>query len=198
MYSGNVKDQGLCGACYAFAAADTTSALNAINIYSFFVPLSAQQIVDCTNNSLTYGCNGGYLEGAFTYIQLYGITTAHNYPYLSGTTGNSNSCLLHGGSFKLSSFQLINAGDCNSIVSSLASSPVSAGIAGYNLQFYETGIFNDCDDQLDHAIVIVGYRRGMGWRIKNSWGADWGEKGYAWIAENNTCGICNMAVQAYL
>jgi C1A family cysteine protease len=61
MYSGTVKDQGLCGSCYAFAAADTISALNAINIYSFFVPLSAQQIVDCIDNGLTYGCNGGYL-----------------------------------------------------------------------------------------------------------------------------------------
>jgi C1A family cysteine protease len=60
-------------------------------------------------------------------------------------------------------------------VRSLAFGPISAGISGYNLQFYETGIFNDCNDVLDHAILIVGYRSGMGWKIKNSWGANWGE-----------------------
>jgi C1A family cysteine protease len=47
---------------------------------------------------------------------------------------------------------------------------------------------------LDHAVVIVGYKSGMGWRIKNSWGSQWGEEGFGWIAEGNTCGICNMAV----
>lgn len=84
------------------------------------------------------------------------------------------------------------------VVSALEKGPVSAGIAGYNLQFYDSGIFNDCNDVLDHAIVIVGYRTGLGWRIKNSWGVDWGESGYGWIAEGNTCGICNMAVNVML
>lgn len=61
MYAGDVKYQGSCGACYAFSTVDTLSALNAINIFGFFIPLSIQQIIDCTNNGLTFGCNGGYL-----------------------------------------------------------------------------------------------------------------------------------------
>jgi hypothetical protein len=105
---------------------------------------------------------------------------------------------MEGGPFRISSFSHIGKGDCNSIVAALAYGPVSAGISGHNLQFYETGIFNDCNKVLDHAILIVGYTSGKGWKIKNSWGVDWGEKGYAWIAENNTCGICNMAVEAFL
>ena len=68
------------------------------------------------------------------------------------------------------------------------------GIAGYNLQFYDSGVFSDCSSKLNHAVAVVGYRSGVGWRIKNSWGLEWGEGGYAWIGEGNTCGICNMGV----
>jgi aminopeptidase C len=42
--------------------------------------------------------------------------------------------------------------------------------------------------------MIIGYESGKGWRIKNSWGSDWGDNGYGWIAEENTCWICNMTM----
>lgn len=73
LYAGTVRYQGLCGACYAFSTVDTLASLNAISQFGFFVPLSVQQIIDCVNNSLTFGCNGGFLEGAFTYMQMSGI-----------------------------------------------------------------------------------------------------------------------------
>jgi len=74
-YAGGVRYQGYCGACYAFATVDTLAAHFAIYHYSFFVELSIQQVIDCTTNDLTYGCNGGYLEGALTYIQMNGIVS---------------------------------------------------------------------------------------------------------------------------
>jgi hypothetical protein len=60
-HSGPVKYQGLCGACYAFASVDSVAALNSIYTFGFFIPLSIQQIIDCSNNGLTFGCQGGYL-----------------------------------------------------------------------------------------------------------------------------------------
>lgn len=62
--------------------------------------------------------------------------------------------------------------------------PVSAGISGGRLQFYDSGTFDDCVNSLlaiDHAVIIVRYTPTKGWRIKNSWGSDWGESGFAWI-----------------
>lgn len=49
------------------------------------------------------------------------------------------------------------------------------------MQFYSSGVFNDCDDNIDHAVVLVGWKEGVGWKIKNSWGSDWGVNGFAWI-----------------
>lgn len=48
---------------------------------------------------------------------------------------------------------------------------MSIGIAGYRLQFYENGVFNDCNDYIDHAVVLIAYQAGIGWKIKNSWGS---------------------------
>jgi len=52
--------------------------------------------------------------------------------------------------------------------------------------FYEAKvelIFKDPDLRIDggHAVAIVGYGKD-GFLIKNSWGPDWGDKGYAWIS----------------
>lgn len=66
--------------------------MNAIKKYSFFVSLSVQQIIDCVDNGLTFGCNGGYLEGAFTYMQLNGVTTEQSYPYQSANSGRTRKC----------------------------------------------------------------------------------------------------------
>lgn len=70
-----MRFQGYCGACYAFSTVDTVSAHYNIYHFDFFIPLSVQQVIDCTDNGLTYGCNGGYLEGSLTQIQMHGIVS---------------------------------------------------------------------------------------------------------------------------
>ncbi len=40
--------------------------------------------------------------------------------------------------------------------------------------------------QAGHAVTLVGYRPALGGRqylLHNSWGTDWGERGYAWVSE---------------
>lgn len=65
----------------------------------------------------------------------------------------------------------------------LQKQPISIAITFFRLQYYKSGVFNDChsNEILDHAVLLVGYQAGVGWKIKNSWGVKWGEEGYAWI-----------------
>lgn len=55
-----------------------------------------------------------------------------------------------------------------------------------DLLFYRGGIYEPTTTsfllQAAHCVCIVGYDDLKGaWKIKNSWGANWGEAGYAWI-----------------
>lgn len=59
-----------------------------------------------------------------------------------------------------------------------------------------------CGTELDHGVAIVGYGTTVDgtkyWIVKNSWGAEWGEKGYIRMergisAKEGTCGIAMEA-----
>jgi cathepsin L len=72
--------------------------------------------------------------------------------------------------------------------------PLSVAVdADENFVAYAGGVFQgfasqpeDTKAQVNHAINIIGWDDGKGaWLIRNSWGDDWGEKGYMWIDYNS-------------
>ena len=58
-----------------------------------------------------------------------------------------------------------------------------------NWKLYASGIFNNCDTRLNHAVFMVGSSDDA-WTIKNSWSPNWGEQGFIRLAKGNTCGVC--------
>src|SRR3954462_3072055 len=71
--------------------------------------------------------------------------------------------------------------------------------------FVEQGIYDgDCSsnpDDIDHAVLIVGYGSDGDedyWIVKNSWGTSWGMEGYIYIKRNTnlTYGVCAINYMA--
>ncbi|CAH1976128.1 unnamed protein product [Acanthoscelides obtectus] len=78
--------------------------------------------------------------------------------------------------------------------------PISCVIDANYLSSYSHGIIDStcgCGSGrvfLNHGVLVVGYGEEKGieyWLVKNSWGADWGDKGYFKLKKDdkNTCGI---------
>ncbi|VDK24766.1 unnamed protein product [Taenia asiatica] len=82
--------------------------------------------------------------------------------------------------------------------------PVSAIIdaSSQGFMFYKDGIFEDPSCSVlfvNHNVLVVGYDSDKAerdyWIVKNSWGKQWGQEGYIWIArdDRNMCGITTAA-----
>ena len=57
----------------------------------------------------------------------------------------------------------------------------------------------NCGDDLNHAVTVVGYNEddpsNPYWIMRNSWGEDWGDKGYAYIKIVPGEGVCGIQME---
>ena len=92
------------------------------------------------------------------------------------------------------------AGDEDALMVAVASRPVSVAIEASQgtFQFYSSGIYtSECNHNLNHGVLTVGFGSDGGidyWKVKNSWGATWGEGGYIRMQRGiGQCGIADAA-----
>ncbi|KAF4081741.1 hypothetical protein AMELA_G00164930 [Ameiurus melas] len=195
-----VQNQGECNSCWAFTAVGALEA-QLKKKKGRLVPLSVQNLVDCSDTEGNYGCLGGLMTNAFNYIINHrGISKAADYPYVK----KNETCHYTHKYGHCSGFWVLpryNEFELQKVVANIG--PVAVGINADLDSFhqYKTGIYNNASctkHPLNHAVLVVGYGKEEGqqyWLIKNSWGTDWGEGGYVRMERNkNRCGIGGYGV----
>lgn len=197
---GEIYHQGGCESCYTFAAVLPLEHL----YYRRFgkkVALSQQELVDCSKGHGNTGCRGGWMHYAYDYvIQFDGLQTRASYPYITaeGLTCNQDSSKSVKG--LLSSYVIIDPHDTDHMIRALATNALASAVDATDITFYNTGIYNNkhCSSSINHAIVLVGYGTDINgnkyWKVRNSWGQDWGMGGYFKLAreEGRKEGICGI------
>jgi len=192
-----VKDQGQCGACWAFSAVGTLE-FQCCKKHGQAMPFSVQQLVDC--DPYDSGCSGGWYYNAWRYLQSDGSNSAFDYDY----TSTSGSCRYNSAAVKgyVSSFFKVDSNPA-SIIDALQSGILSVALdVVSSFQYYSSGVYSSsgCASSPNHAVILVGYGSLAGqdyWVVRNSWGVSWGVGGYILVQRGvNMCNIENYVYRA--
>jgi C1A family cysteine protease len=187
-----VKNQGQCGSCWAFSTTGSVESAWFIK-NGTLVSLSEQQLVDCSAAEGNQGCNGGLMDYGFQYIiDNKGLTTEAAYPY----TATDGVCVKSGLPFgaTIKSFKDVPTNSETALMTALVQQPVSVAVEADQdvFQLYGGGVMTKkCGTNLDHGVLAVGYgtlNNQDYWLVKNSWGADWGQKGYIMLGRGTQYG----------
>lgn len=224
-YIGKIRNQGGCGSCYSFGA--SAAAESAYNIVEGLyddrcADFSESFIIWCLGRLPDYSNHFSGCGGAdYDYFELealtkHGIISEEQFKYSETDPGKCD--YMQTPAIKFDSWFRVFCGDIEAIKRAIIGFGVvdAAVFATSAFMAYDSGIYEDtlitCETQpgkacyytpTNHAVALVGWGydedTGLGyWILRNSWGEDWGEKGYMRISYNAarvSCAVCFLVYQ---
>lgn len=194
----SVKKQGKCGCCFSFAAVGSIEFWY-WKITRVLKDFSVQQWVDCTKGK-NFGCDGGLMQ----YIFQQAMTEPAGPESFDRYLHHEASCLHRIQRPWLKVINYVSQTDqfhypieANLAHNIVQYGPIPVAIDSSSLHFelYQGGILKEsrCGKDVDHAVLVVGFTPQY-WIVKNSWGPEWGLKGYFHLERGkNACGINSYA-----
>ncbi len=178
-----VKDQGLCGSCWAFASVAVLEGVKK-KYDGTELDLSEQELVSCT--AFAHGCMGGWVNLLFGggYLQMRGVVDEACFPYAADDLACSDKCDNPTTLFKPNDTGIMNPyTPYDQIKNAIYNyGPVAIDHCVDNgFLAYTGGIYECTGCNSLHSTAIVGWGKeddDYYWIVKNSWGTGWGEQGY--------------------
>lgn len=197
---GAVLDQGQCGSCVAFGAVATLETQYRISAgVPWIAPsFSPQQLFNCGGGA----CDSGWFaQSAADTLVNKGIVDTACVPYVSGSTGKDIQCKVNfcnnqaQRTYKLAGYERPSfaGGTASQVKAALKRGPLMTNMTVYDdFMVYSSGIYKAVSNTVagGHVVSIVGFNDlERYWIIRNSWGAGWGEGGFARISYDDKSGI---------
>ncbi len=186
------KDQGYCGSCWSFASTGAIESKYLITkkTPNINVDFAEQILVSCDTSN--YGCNGGLLMNAASFLQDSGTYLESCFPYSPSTSDPSatrcaKACADYRNKvkyYKIKDWIGVeqNVNELKAAVYQYGPVPVGM-IACDDYQYYNSGVYKhksgSCSIDSGHGVLIVGWDDYNNcFIVKNSAGQYWGENGY--------------------
>lgn len=200
-YLNDARAQLNCGSCWSFAAMGAVEGNYNLK-FGELKQLSEQYLVDC--DDLDNGCKGGWPTNTFKWLVSNGVRELKDRPYQE----HQYPCDLK--SERSFAMNIVTGqescdGDCkfkywNSLLEKgpiiVAMDASSPDIFDYKPGASEYPYKPTTCYSINHAVVAVGIKKvndEIFLLIRNSWGLDWGIKGYFWVPAKNHCYILDHA-----